>query len=89
MLTDSTLTGLGMGPGGVAFLGMAVLNMNLGQGPVLLLGRITNNLPATTTSRAARRRSTRLSPTGPTTSTVTLESHPPATGIYLNVAGEF
>jgi hypothetical protein len=48
-LTDSTLTGLRMGPMGIFFQGMAVLNLNLGQGPVNLQGNITNDLPATTT----------------------------------------
>jgi hypothetical protein len=49
VLTDSTVTGLGMAPGGITYQGMDVLNINLGQGPVLLAGFITNNLPATTT----------------------------------------
>ncbi len=48
-LTDSTLTGHGMGTGGVTFVGQAVLNINLGNNNTRLQGNITYNLPATTT----------------------------------------
>jgi hypothetical protein len=59
-LTDSTLTGLGMGIRGVnfanqtvlnmvTFVGQAVLNINLGNNGTILHGNITNDLPATTT----------------------------------------
>ena len=48
VLTDDSLTRLGMGPGGVTFVGQAVLNINLGNNGTALQGFIANNLPATT-----------------------------------------
>jgi FG-GAP-like repeat/FG-GAP repeat len=47
-LTDNSLTRLGMGPGGVTFVGQAVLNIKLGNNGTVLQGFIANNLPATT-----------------------------------------
>ena len=47
-LTDNSLSGLGMGAGGVTFVGQAVLNINLGDNGTVLQGAIANNLPATT-----------------------------------------
>ncbi len=48
VLTGDSLTKLGMGPGGVTFVGQAVLNINLGDNGTTLQGFIVNNLPATT-----------------------------------------
>ncbi len=48
VLTDNSLTKLGMGSGGVTFVGQAVLNIKLGNNGTVLQGFITNNLPATT-----------------------------------------
>jgi hypothetical protein len=87
-LTDSTLTGLRMGPMGIFFQGMAVLNMDLGQGPVNLQGNITNNLPATTTITGGSSNVDRFDSTWAHDFNGTLNlSH--LAGIDLNVAGEF
>jgi hypothetical protein len=50
-LTQSTLTGLGMGPKGITYSGLAVLNINLGSGGNRFFINVSSgkNLPATTT----------------------------------------
>jgi hypothetical protein len=48
VLTDDSLTKLGMGSGGVTFVGQAILNIKLGNNGTVLQGFIANNLPATT-----------------------------------------
>jgi hypothetical protein len=50
-LTEGQLTGLGMGPEGVAYSGIAVLNVNLGSGGNQFAINVAGgtNLPATTT----------------------------------------
>jgi hypothetical protein len=53
-LTESALTGLGMGPKGIAYSGIAVLNISLGSGANHFTIDVSSgaNLPAMTTIRA-------------------------------------
>ena len=50
-LTESTITGLGMGPGGITYRGLAVLNIDLGSGVNQFVVDVAsvNDLPPTTT----------------------------------------
>ena len=96
MLTDSTLTGLGMGPGGVTFHGMAALNMTLGDNATRLDAEITNNLPATTVIQGGPSRTDTFDGdwTNDFNGSLTLKSFADSSatsdqGIFLSVNGEF
>ncbi len=70
-LTEGQLTGLGMGPEGVAYSGIAVLNINLGSGGNQFAINVASgtNLPATTTIDGGSSNSNGLGATGPATLT--------------------
>src|SRR6185437_16964363 len=48
-LTDTTLTGLGMGTVGITFSGMATFKLGLGSGVNTFRINVTSNLPPTAT----------------------------------------